>query len=204
MEHTVVSSIAMSFHPQIADADQALVLKPFVRHPGLSCQGLRQVPVAFATERGEDRLAATGPQSEKMADLRACPAPLFPVTHTDTPPDPLIDLGDGSVIVRNAIVVHPTSNVLRELVKPVAHRDAPAATRQSADAMLERREGCVGPTQLRSPESKAEEHHPVESAHPALHSLTFSFSREVRYRVMLALTRSPALTLRTTIRRSSA
>ncbi len=161
----------MSFHPQIADADQPLALKPFVRHPGLGRQGLRQVPVALATERGEDRLTATGPQSEQVADLRAREAPPFPVAHTDAPSDPLVDFRDRSVVVRDAVVVHPASNVLGELEESVIHRHAPAATRQTADAVLERREGLVGPTELGSPESESEEHHSVETAHPAVSAL---------------------------------
>ncbi len=112
MEHTKVSNIAMSFHPQIADADQPLALKPFVRHPGLGRQGLRQVPVALATDRCEDGLAPAGPQRAQVADLGACPAPLFPVTHSATPPDPLVDLGDRPVVLRNAVVAHPASTVL--------------------------------------------------------------------------------------------
>ena len=73
-------------------------------------------------------MTPTGSQGEQVADLRACPAPLFPVIHSDTPADPLVDLGNGSVVVRDAVLVHPTSNVLPELVEPVVHRYAPAAS----------------------------------------------------------------------------
>ena len=147
MEHTIVSSIAMGFHPTVADANEPLALKPFVRHPGLGCQGFRQVPVALATDRREDGLAFAGPQGEKVADLRARKAPPFPVAHADAPSDPLVDLGDRAVVVRDAVVVHPTPNVLGELVEPVSHPHAPAAPGQTTDAVLERREGFVGPTQ---------------------------------------------------------
>jgi len=40
-------------------------------------------------------------------------------------------------------IVHPTSNVTREPVESVAHRDAPAAPGQSPDVMLELSEGLV-------------------------------------------------------------
>ncbi len=168
VEHTIISSVAMSLHPQIADRNEPLATKPLIRHPGLSCQSPRRMPVAFATERGEDRLATTRSQSEQVTDLRARPAPLFPVTHADTPSDPLVDLGNRSVVVRDAVVVHPTTNVFGEFSKPSIHRYAPAAARQSTDPVLERLKRFIGPTKLGSVEGESEEHYFVSAAHAAL------------------------------------
>ena len=62
MEHTMTSGIAVGTHPKRTDGYQALAFQPIIRHPGLCRQGLRQVPVAFAANRRQNRLTLTGPQ----------------------------------------------------------------------------------------------------------------------------------------------
>ena len=59
VEHTMTSGITVGTHPQRTHGYQALTRQPVIRHPGLRCQGLRQVPVTFATERGQNRLTLT-------------------------------------------------------------------------------------------------------------------------------------------------
>ena len=74
---------------------------------GLRRQRLRQVPVAFATQPGENGVALPRPQPEEFADPRAWAAPLFPVAHPNPPPNPPLQLGNGPVILRDAKVMHP-------------------------------------------------------------------------------------------------
>jgi hypothetical protein len=66
-------------------------------------------------------------------------------------------VGNGTVIVRDAEVVHPTSHVAAEPSEPQCHRDAPAAPRQATGAVLEVGEGFFGPTELGSSEGEPEE-----------------------------------------------
>ncbi len=61
----------MGFQPQLTDRYQTLASKPLIGHPGLGCQGLGQMPVAFATDGGQDSLAPTGSQGEQVADFGA-------------------------------------------------------------------------------------------------------------------------------------
>ncbi len=69
----------MGFHPHSADIDQPLALQPLIGHPGLCRQRPRQVPVALAAERRQDRVAFARSQGQQVAYLGSRSAPLFPV-----------------------------------------------------------------------------------------------------------------------------
>jgi hypothetical protein len=56
VEHTMTLGIAVGTHPKRTDGYQALAFQPIIRHPGLCRQGLRQVPVAFAANRRQNRM----------------------------------------------------------------------------------------------------------------------------------------------------
>ena len=92
----MTSGIAVGTHPKCTYGYQALASQPVIRRPGLGGQGLRQVPVAFAAERRQNRLTLTRPQRQKIADFDAHPAPLFSIAHTDAPSDPRVDVQYGS------------------------------------------------------------------------------------------------------------
>lgn len=164
----MTSGITVGTHPKRTDGYQALAFQPIIRHPGLCRQGLRQVPVAFAADRRQNRLTLTRPQRQKIADLGAHPAPLFPVAHTDAPSDPRVDFRYGSVIVRDAKIVHPASDITREPVEPIGHRDTPASSGEFPDVMLEVGEGLVGPSQFRSSKGKPQELTVIGLDHSAL------------------------------------
>ena len=177
----MTSGIAVGTHPKRTDGYQALAFQPIIRHPGSCRQGLRQVPVAFAANRRQNRLTLTRPQCQKITDLGAHPAPLFPVAHTDAPSDPRIDFRYGSVVIRDAEIVHsgrpcpspcghlgvcesaflpirhPASDITHEPVEPIGHRDTPASSGEFPDVMLEVGEGLVGPSQFRSSKGKPQE-----------------------------------------------
>ena len=59
----------MGFHPHSADIDQPLALQPLIGHPGLCRRRLRQVPVALAAERRQDRVAFTRSQGQQVTYL---------------------------------------------------------------------------------------------------------------------------------------
>jgi hypothetical protein len=81
MEHRRILKIAMGLYPQITDRDKPKTGKPLVRYPGLCCRGLGQAPVAFATERRQDSLFSTHPESDQILHLGTHLAPLFPGAH---------------------------------------------------------------------------------------------------------------------------
>ena len=126
------------------------------------------MPVAFATERSQDCLTFARSQCQEMADLGTHMAPLFPVTHANTPSYPPIDAGNGPVVVRDAKVAHPTSEVLGEPIESVVHRDPRAASGEFPNAVLKVVEGLIGPTQIAPSESKSEENHVMGATNSAL------------------------------------
>ena len=144
----------MGHHPQVADREQPLTCEPVIRHPGLCSQGSREMPISLAAQGGENGLAFSRAEREEVADLGANASPLFPVAHADAPSQPPIELRHGTVVVRDGEVTPPASEVLGELVEPVVHRHAPAASRQSTDTVAEVVEGLVGPAKLGPSESK--------------------------------------------------
>jgi hypothetical protein len=101
----------MGLDPQIADRKQALTGRPPVGHPGLDGERLGQTPVAFATDRRQDRLPFARCQLQQMPDLGACVAPLFPAAHPDVPSDRMIQDWNGPVVLRDAKGFHPASKV---------------------------------------------------------------------------------------------
>jgi hypothetical protein len=106
VEHTMTSGITVGTHPKRTDGYQALAFQSIIRHPGLCRQGLRHVPVASAANRRQNRLTLTGPQRQKIADLGAHPAPLLPIAHTDASSDPRVGFRYGSVVIRDAEILH--------------------------------------------------------------------------------------------------
>ena len=167
-KHTKRSGITVGLHPEIPDRNEPLGLQPLIGHPGLGCQRSRQVPVAFAADRRQDRLALARSQTQQVLDLGTHVTPLFPVAHPHPASQPVIKFRDRAVAVRNAKVTHPTAEVLGELMKPVSHRDAPTASGQFPDLVLEVLEGSVGPAQLGSPEGETEKFSVIGLNHPAL------------------------------------
>ncbi len=110
MEHT--TGVMRSHGPSArgrGPKSSPLTLQPSIRHPDLRREGLRQVPVALATDRCQDRLALARSQSQQILHLGARPAPLLPVAHPDATANPVVDLRKRSVAVRDATVGMPSS-----------------------------------------------------------------------------------------------
>ena len=106
----------MDIHPQFFDRYETLILEPSVGHAGLSGQGAGTSPGAFTTQAHGDGYTGMGTEFEKIAHLGAYVAPLFPVTHTDAPAQPVIDLRDRPVILRDPVIVHPAAHIQRQLL----------------------------------------------------------------------------------------
>ena len=71
-------------------------------------------------------------------------------------------------LTRDAEVTHPAPQILRELVEPVAHRDAPASSGESADVVLEVLERARRPAQLALAERESQKDALIDRRHPAL------------------------------------
>lgn len=158
----------MGTEPHIADRYQSLAFQPVVGHSGLRSQRPRQMPVALAAERGQDGMAFSRSQGQEISHFRTHPAPLFPVTHADTPTKPVVKLRDGPVVVRDAEVVHPAPDVAGKFIESIAHRNTPTAAGEFSHRMLEVLEGLGGPAQLLALERKPQELAVVGLGHPAL------------------------------------
>ena len=88
----------MGLQPRITDRDRPLGLQPLIAHPGLGRQRPRQVPVAFAADRRQDRLAFARPQGQQVLDLDAREAPLFPVAHAHPAAKLLVEFGNRAIV----------------------------------------------------------------------------------------------------------
>jgi len=113
------------FHPLIADANQALALQPVVGHPGLGAQRARQVPLALRAHARPDRGPCPGPQGQQVANAVAHAALLLPVAQAHPTAQPVVQLGDRPVVIRDAEVAQATSDVFGELLESVGHRRPP-------------------------------------------------------------------------------
>ena len=87
-------------------------------------------------------------QVQQILDLRAHPAPLFPVAHADAPPDPLVQFRDRPVVLADAKVRRPAPQVLPQFVQPVLHGNTPASSREFLDPVIEVRFRFIVPAYL--------------------------------------------------------
>ncbi len=154
------------------------------------------MPVARGAPRRPNGLALTCAQGQERADFGAHPAPLFPLAHAETPPPPVVQLRAGTVVVRDAEVMHPASDVAREPFQPIGHRHAPRAPGELPDAVLEVGDGLLGPTPFGAPEGAAEAHDRLGPTHPALglvHAELQLRGQNARAACLDALTGAPAV-----------
>lgn len=97
-----------------------MVFQPVIGHPGLGGQRPRQVPVAFAAQRRQDSVPFARSDPDQISHLGPHITPLLPVAHAHPPAQPLIQLRDRAVVVRDTEVAHPTADILGKLVEPIA------------------------------------------------------------------------------------
>ena len=120
-------------------------------------RGSRHVPVAVATDTVLDSRDEIDPEGYQVLDLRARPAPLFPVTHADAPSNPVLQVGNGPVVLADAVVRGPPSKILPKLVQPVPHGDSPTASCEFLDPVLEVGEGLLSPAYFAAYDREPEE-----------------------------------------------
>src|SRR5713101_7931149 len=116
------------------------------------------MPRAFTAQSREERRFLGGPQFQQLADFGADVAPLLPEAHAEATPQPGIEFGQRTVVLRQAKVLHPAADVLVECANPVGHRDAPASSGQLAQPVAKVLEGLLGPIEARALEGKPQEH----------------------------------------------
>src|SRR5438094_379595 len=95
------------------------------------------MPVTLATKCGSNRLAYGTTPFEEFSDAFATSAPLFPIAHPHSTPQPVIQFRNGRVILAQSVVTHPSSHILREFVHSVIHRYSPASSGESTNPPLE-------------------------------------------------------------------
>ena len=99
--------VALGLAPQVFDAEQALRFQPRVGQCLLQRRGSRRVPPVLAADAMLDRRLQAHAQIQQVANLRAHPAPLFPVAHAQSPSDPVIQFRHWPVILAEAQVRRP-------------------------------------------------------------------------------------------------
>ena len=95
-------------------------------------------------------------KSEKVLDLGTAPAPLFPVAQPNSAPYPAVYFRDFTVILRDAEVPHPATEILGQLEQPVLHGDPPASSGVLLDAASEFPVCLVRPDDAGSAEDETE------------------------------------------------
>jgi hypothetical protein len=74
---------------------------------------------------------------QQVANARTRLAPLLTVTHPNPSPQPFIKLFNRGVILGNAEVIHPTTQVAVNPLHPFGHRDPPPTRSQSPQSVFE-------------------------------------------------------------------
>src|SRR4030042_6218596 len=75
----------MDLNPQCANRDKPLFFEKRLGQPHVRGQCFRKMRVALSTQYCQDRLIPGRTKFDQLPDTPSCPAPLFPVTHADTP-----------------------------------------------------------------------------------------------------------------------
>ena len=126
------------------------------------------MPWSFATECGQDGFSFECSQLEKIADFGTGIAPLFPVAHPYSAPEPFVYLRDRPVVLRDPIIVHPAPYIFRQFLIPVIHRDEPTPSGQQTNLSLELPERCITPSDFATYEDKTKKAALLNRCHFAL------------------------------------
>ena len=94
--------IALGLAPQVFHAEQPLRFQPRVGQGLLHGRGSGHVPMALAAGAMLDRRLQVHAQVQQMLDVRAHPAPPFPLAHAHAPSDPVVQLRERSVALADA------------------------------------------------------------------------------------------------------
>ena len=148
--------VTLGLAPQVFHTEQTLLLQPRVGNYLIDHRGSGHLPVAVATASVLNRQLQAHAQGQQILDLRARPAPLFPVAHTHAPSDPLVEFGDGPVVLADAEVCRPSPQVLPQFLQPVLRENTPASARELFDPVLEVCQGLIGPAYLLALDRKAQ------------------------------------------------
>ena len=114
----------------------------------MGAEGAGEAPVSLATYARSQCGIQGRSEFEKIANLGARFAPLFPVAHTHPAAQPVVDFRYRSVEFRDPEITHPAAKVLGKLLKPVLHGHEPASTGGSLDPSFELVEGFIRPPDL--------------------------------------------------------
>jgi hypothetical protein len=96
-----------------------------------------------------------GAEFQEVPHLGSRITPLFPIAHANSAANPLINLRDWTVILRNTEIIYPTSGILPELHHPVIHGDPPTSAGELTDSTLEFLKRFIGPTNSTTSKGKA-------------------------------------------------
>jgi len=176
-----------------------LILQALVGQTGMGGKSAGHCPRAAPVQARTDGCAELRTKLEKILDLGTAPAPLFPVTQPYPAPYPAVYVRDIMVILRDAEVAHPATEILGQFEQPVFHGNPPASSGVLLDSAAEFpvclvRPDDAGPLKMKPRKSMRD-----VRATELLVSLTVSLSLCVRKVFMPSITRSPARWLLTSM-----
>ena len=115
------------------------------------------MPKAFPAQPCENSVISRSTEFDQFADAFLRLAPLFPIAHTNTPPEPMIRC-DGIIVLQgDTEVVHPTLKIGTDFFVPSCHGDTPTAASKSAQFGFELRNGFPGNSKSLPSEGETEE-----------------------------------------------
>jgi hypothetical protein len=85
------------------------------------------MPIAFPAQPRQDCVIPRRTKPDQFASAFPTPAPLFPVAHANTTPEPMIQCNGIVVLQSDTEVVHPAVKLRTDFFLPASHRDSPTA-----------------------------------------------------------------------------
>jgi len=107
-----------------------LILEPLIGHAGMGGQSTRESPWSFPAQPDITGYFQGSPHSAEFPNFCSSVPPALPVAHAHSASEPTVNFRDGTVIFRNTEVIHPSSDILGELLVTILHGDEPTSAGQ--------------------------------------------------------------------------
>ncbi len=128
----------MNLDPQCLYGSKApLPFEKLVTQTSIRRQSLREMPIALPAQTCENRMIPRRTEFYQFADAFPRPAPLFPIAHADTTPQPMIHLNGIVILQGDTEVIHPSLKIGTGFIIPVIHRNTPTAPRKTTQFRFE-------------------------------------------------------------------
>src|SRR5512136_1634948 len=147
----------MHLDPLLPDAGHSPFRQPARVQRPLDDAAAGHPPISAMAAGGFVNLRRVDAQANEVPPPSTGTLPLFPVVHTDPPPQPLVHCRYLSIGLADTEVVQPPHHVAPQFAQHAIGRDAPAATGDGLYSLLEPRSGLFRPHNPAPANLKAEE-----------------------------------------------